>query len=369
MLAAVTRTGAPGWYLFALTAAPRVPAGRAVALGAIAAAALAVLLAALLMVGRARDRRSETLIGLMQEERDTANAIAHDVGAAALRLRSVAGTLRERAAVLAAEAASAATSGNEAAGLLAQAEDRSAELRSGFAARLPLLTELASSARDAAAKSREARSAAETAAARAAEAEVELNRVITAGSAVSLAVENAVKEVDGVVQAAERTRLLALNAALEASRSAGRGGARMADDMRRVAEEAGARAQALAAALEEARSNARAVSRSAQEAGAAVHTASTRSSDSSRALDSAWEGVDGVLSKVEAAGISAGRLRDDAGISDRGRSAVAGVTRVMRRIEELCTEIAEIAASVSTESAHAAQKASGHDALPLRTGG
>ncbi len=364
-LVAVTRTGAPGWYLFALADLPRAPASRGVILAGVAAAALALLIAAIALISLARARRTDTLMLLLREERDAANGIAREVGAAALRLRTAAGSLRERAAALSTEAASATTSGNAAADLLARAEDRSAELRAGFAARLPLLAELASSARDAAAKSQTARSAAETASLRAAEAEEELNRVITAGSAVSLAVESAVKEVDGVVQAAERTRLLALNAALEASRSGGqsRGGARVAGDMRRLAEEAATHAQALAAALEEARTNARAVSRAAQEAGTAVHTASAGSSESSRALGSAWEGVNGVLSRVEAAGVNAARLREDVAVSDRGRSAIAGVTRVMARIEELCTEIAAIAAAVSTESAQAEQKASGLGSL------
>ena len=365
VLAAVTRTAAPGWYLFVLTDLPRAPAARGVVLAGVAAAALALLVTALILIGLARARRTDTLMLLLTEERNAAAGIAREVSAAALRLRTAAIKLRERAAALSTEAASAATSGNEAAGLLARAEDRSAELRSGFAARLPLLTEIASSARDAAAKSRDARSAAQTASLRAAEAEEELNRVITAGSAVSLAVENAVKEVGGVVQAAERTRLLALNAALEASRSGGqaRGGARVADDMRRLAEEAATHAQALAAALGEARTTARVVSRAAQDAGMAVHNASARSSDSARVLDSAWEGVDGVLSRVAAAGANAVALREEVGISDRGRSAVAGVTRVMARIEELCTEIAALAAAMSAESAQTAQKAAGSGSL------
>ena len=80
-------------------------------------------------------------------------------------------------------------------------------------------------------------------------------------------------------------------------------------------------------------------------------------------LDSAWEGASGVLSRVEAAGANALRLREEVGISDRGRSAVEGVTRIMARIEELCTEIAALAAAVSTESAQTAQKASASGSL------
>ena len=81
------------------------------------------------------------------------------------------------------------------------------------------------------------------------------------------------------------------------------------------------------------------------------------------------------MSRVEAAGVNAVRLREDVGISDRGRSAVAGMTRVMGRIEKLCTEIAtlaavmskESAAAVSAESAQAAQKASAPGPVRVKT--
>ncbi len=87
MLAAVTRTAAPGWYLFVLTEMPRVPAARGVVLACVAAAALAFLLAALIFVGLARARRTDALVLLLTEERNAAAGIARDVGAAALRLR------------------------------------------------------------------------------------------------------------------------------------------------------------------------------------------------------------------------------------------------------------------------------------------
>ncbi len=357
LLTAVTRTHAPGWYLFVSSDLPRASAARIAALAGVTAGALALLVAALLFIGLRRERENDSLARRLERERDAAAGIVRDVGAAALRLRSSAGALRERAAILASEAARGRAAGAEAASLLGGAEKRSAEVRAGLAARLPLLDELAASARDAAGKSRAARSAAENAGLNAAAAEVELNRVITTGSSVVLSVENAAKGVQAIVEAAERTRLLALNAALEASRSGGQG-ARVADDMRKLAEEAAGQAQALADALADARSNIRIVGRAAQDAGKAVRQASVESSESARGLEEARQGVDGMLSRLDAAHAGASRLRDEAGVADRGRSAVDGVARIMTRVEALCAEIASLAAAVATESAQAAQKAS-----------
>jgi methyl-accepting chemotaxis protein len=358
LFTAVTRTTAPGWYLFVSTDIARVTVTRIILLAGVTAAALALLVAALLLVGIARARKIESVVRRLERERDAAAGIVRDVGAAALRLRSAAGTLRERAAILAAEAAGGKAAGAEAASLLGEAEDRSAEVRSGIAARVSLLDELASSARDAAGNAREARSAAETAGLSAAAAEEQLNRVITTGSAVSLSVENAVKGVDAVVEAAERIRLLALNAALEASRSGGQG-ARVADEMRKLAEESAGHAQALAAALADAHGSMRIVSRAAQDAGKAVHHATAQSAESTHGLDAASQGVEGMISRLEAANVSAARLREEVGFTDRGRSAVEGVARIMARIEALCADIASLAAAVAAESAKAAQRSSG----------
>jgi methyl-accepting chemotaxis protein len=353
----VTRTTAPGWYLFVSSDLPRASAARIIVLAGITAAALALLVAALLLLGIARARGIDRLVRGLEHERDAAAAIVRDVGAAALRLRSAAGTLRERAALLAAEAADGKAAGAEAASLLSKGEERSAELRSGIAARMSLLDDLGLSAKEAAGKSREARSAAETAGLSAADAQEELNRVITMGSAVSLSVENAVKGVDAVVEAAERIRLLALNAALDASRSGGQG-ARVAEDMWKLAEEQAGHALALAAALAEARSSMRIVGRASQEAGKAVHQATEQSAAFAHGLDQAWRGVDAMLSRLEAANSSAAGLREEMGISDRSRSAVDGVARIMARIESLCAEIASLASAVAAESTQAAQKTS-----------
>ena len=365
LLTAVTRTAAPGWYLFVSADVPRVPATRVVIAAGITAAALALLAAALVIVGLARARRNESLVRRLEGEREAAAGLVREVAAAALRLRSAAGTLRERTASLAAEAADGKAAGAEAAGLLGRAEESAAEVRSGIAARLPLLDELAATARDAAGKSREARTASETAGSSAAAAEEELNRVITTGSALAAVVENAARGVDAVVEAAERTRLLALNAALEASRSGGQG-ARVADEMRKLAEETSTRVQELSGALGEARSSVHRVSRAAQDAGKAVREAADRAAESARGLEMTWQSADGVLSRLESATAHASRLRNEADLSDRGRSAVEGVSRIMTRIEALCTEIAALAAAVAADSAQAAQKSSTSLPQPLQ---
>ena len=357
LLTAVTRTAAPGWYLLVSTDLPRVPAVRFIITAGVAAAALALLAAALVLVGLARARRNELLVRRLEDERDAAAAIVRDVAAAALRLRTAAATLRERTASLAAEAADGRAAGAEAAGLLGKAEESAAEVRSGIAARLPLLDELAATAREAAGKSRDARAASETAGSSAAAAEEELNRVITTVSALAVFVENAARGVDAVVEAAERTRLLALNAALETSRSGGQG-ARSADEMRKLAEETSARVQELSGALGEARGGVRHVSRAAQDAGKAVHEAADRAAESARGLDTTWQSADGVLARLESATAHAARLQTEADLSDRGRSAVEGVSRIMMRVEALCAEIAALAAAVAADSAQAAQKSS-----------
>src|SRR5271157_5241108 len=61
LLTAVTRTRAPGWYLFVSSDLPHTSATRIVVLAGVAAAALALLVAALLFIGLARARENEAL--------------------------------------------------------------------------------------------------------------------------------------------------------------------------------------------------------------------------------------------------------------------------------------------------------------------
>jgi methyl-accepting chemotaxis protein len=357
LLMAVTRTNAPDWYLFVTSDLPRVSTIRVIVLAGLTAAALAVLVASMFLIGLSRARRIDSLVRRLERERDAAAGIVHVMNAAALRLRASAATLRERAAVLAVEAAGGKTAGKEAVRLLAREEELFAELRAGTDTRMSLLIELAASARDTALKSHAARSAFEAMSHATAAAEVELSRVITTGSAVALSVENAAKGVGAIVNSAERTRLLALNAALESSRFGGHG-ARAADEMRRLAEETAGHAQRLAAALAAARINVRIVGRSAQEAGKAVHQAATQSAESSRALEEALWKVNAALSRLDLANTNDAGVHEEVGISDRSRSAADGVTKIMARVEALCVEIQSLAATVFTVSEQATQRSS-----------
>jgi methyl-accepting chemotaxis protein len=230
-------------------------------------------------------------------------------------------------------------------------------MRSGAAARVSFIDSLAETAKDTVDKSRAAHSAAKSLELTTAGAELELNRFITTGSAITLSVDKALKEVEAIMGTLESARLLALNATLEASRFGGQG-ARVADEMRRLAEVAAGHAQALATILADARSSMRVAGRAAQEAGRSVHQATTQSAESARELEETSQGVNEMLSQMEAVSDSAINLREQVGVSDRGRSAVDGVARIMDRIEALCSEIASLASTLSTESAQAQQRAS-----------
>jgi methyl-accepting chemotaxis protein len=358
LLTAVTQTTGPGWYLFVFSGLPGISAVRIILMAGIVAAALALLAGVLVSAALARARRNHALVQLLEEERDAAVLTAREAVEASLRLHAAAGTLRERTSALEAEAAGGKAAGTEAAQLLARAEESAAELRSGAAARVSLLEGLAASAREAAGSSHEARKAGESAGVAVAAAEEELNRVITTGSSTAGSLESAAAMAEAVSEAVERTRLLALNAALEATRSGGQG-ARIADEMRKLADEAAARAQELSAALSDARGSVRMVSRAAVDAGKAVHESAAHAADATRGLDAAWQGLDGVVTRLEAANVSAGRLRSEAVLSDRGRSAVEGASRIMARVEALCAEIATLAASMAAEAVQNVPRASG----------
>jgi methyl-accepting chemotaxis protein len=118
------------------------------------------------------------------------------------------------------------------------------------------------------------------------------------------------------------------------------GSARIADEVKGMAEETAARARALSATLAEAADSVEDTSRAAQEAGRAVHEAAA---DAARAVGGGWEVVTQLLSQVENANVSAARLKDNASSTDRGRSALEGFSRIVARIGSLAAELAHAA--------------------------
>jgi hypothetical protein len=378
VLAAATLTAAPGWHLVVSSELGGLPAGRSLAIVAVAAAALALIVGILLFIGTRRARRVEDLVDSLEEQRDAARHLARDLSEAALRLREAAGTLGERTGSLAAEISSARAGSARTLEAIGEAEARSAELRSGIAARLPLFSGLASGLRQALGGFRELRagdalaSPDAAAAAAAGAAEEEINVILTTGSGVTLALDNAGKGAAALAEAAERARLAALNLALQSSRPGSRrqGAAAAADEMRRIAEEAAAGTKSLVSAVEEARAGMRAVSRAAQEAGRRSHEAAAAGSAASaasaapagpveplRRLDETLQGLETLLFKLDSAATSAEALQGDAASSDRSRSAAEGMARITERMEALCGEISALASTVSRESSKAASRA------------
>jgi len=386
VLTAATVTAAPGWRLVVSSDLDGLPAARSLAIAAVTTAALVLIGGILLLLGTRRARGIDAVVDSLEEERDAARHLARELSEAALRLREAASALGVRTGSLAAEVSSARTGSSRTLEAIAEAEARSAELRSGVAARLPLLSDLASGVREVLGRSREARSVAATssvgassvgaAAGAAAAAEEEINVILTTGSAVTLALDNAGKGASAVAEAAERARLAALNAALESSRPGTRrqGAAQAADEMRKIAEEAAAGTRSLITALEEARAGMRGVSRAALEAGRRSHEAAAGAVGAAgaagaagggepaaplRGLDEALRGLEDLLAKLDAAAISAEALQGEAASSDRSRSAAVGMARIMERMEALCGEISALASTVSRESSKAAARAAG----------
>ena len=410
-LAFATLAGAPGWRILVLADIPGLPLTRTLLLICVAAAALLLTVGALYRVGSRRARQTQALLDSvgrqldsaeqqrdsLERDRDAARELARELGSAALRLKEAARQLGDRAGALASEAASGKAGSREALRAIQEAEEKSAELRSGITARLPLLEGVASGIRQFVERTREdgpdragrvdkvtpTESHAPAAVAAAAGAEEEINVVLTNGSAVTLALDSAGRSAEAMEAAVERARLVALNAALESSRhgSRRRGSAQAADEMRKIAEEAASAARSLVAVLEEARGSMRAVSRAAQEAGRMSHQAAAALRQEQAGAGSAGEpqapgegplapgappgpapedrleSLESQLARLEAANVNAGVLRQEAASSDRSRSAAEGVARIMERVEALCGEIAALASTVSRETSAAASRA------------
>ena len=130
--------------------------------------------------------------------------------------------------------------------------------------------------------------------------------------------------------------------------------ARTAADIGRNAEEAAARARSLSDSVREADAGREAVNSAAREAGRRIHDAAAATRDVTRAAAGAWEGAEILLSRIEAAGVSAGQLRDHASLADQARSAMEGLGRGVARIAALGLKVAGLAGAVSADAADAA---------------
>lgn len=344
------RSPAPGWYLFVSSGlASSLSPSHVLWLAGVPAATLLLLLASFLLTAGRRHRAWTALLERDDLKLRTAGEAFVRIGASARGAQTAAAQLQALAEKLGAEAAALATSSAEADAIFARAEARDAELRAGIAGRLSLLGRLAASARETVERSRSTEAAARIVEMSASQAEEELSRVITFSAATSHALDKASNAVAAIVQAADRIRLLSLNATLEAVHGGvqGQGFARIADEVKGIADETAARARALSASLMEAGGSVEGASRAAQEAGRAVHAASA---DAARAVGVGWEGVTDLLSQVENANVNAARLKDDAASLDRGRSALEGFARIVARIVSIAAEVAHSAGSVGADA-------------------
>jgi methyl-accepting chemotaxis protein len=353
------RSPAPGWYLFVSSelVSPLSPTHLLWLAGVPASTLLLLLLAFILTTGR-RLRAAKALLERYDLNLHAAGEAFAEIGAPARGAQTAAAQLQALAERLGVEAAALATSGAEAEALFARAEARDAELRAGIAGRLSLLGRLAAAAREAVDRSLSTEAAARIVGTSAARAEEELSRVITFSASTSHAVDKASKAVNAIVQAAERIRLLSLNAALEAAREGaqGQGFARIANEVKGMADETAARARALSASLAEAGGSVEGASRAAQEAGRAVHEASA---DAARAVGGGWEGMTALLSQSENADASASRLKHDASSSDRGRSALEGFARIVARIGSIAAEVAHLAGRAGADASAITRSSAG----------
>jgi len=299
------------------------------------------------------------LLDLLAKERDASRAALRDAGAAAERAGAAGNRLASLASELLKEAASATQAGAEASGLLTRAEDRDAELRAGLAGRATLLERIAAAARNAPARSAASQSAAGEAGSSGAKAEEDLSRVITSGASASRAFDRAAKAIGAIVEGAERMRLLSMNAALEAVRAGGpgKGFARVADEIRGLADNAAARAAPLVALLAELGRTVEDSMKAAQEAGRTVHAASSAAQEGAKAIDSAWGEVSALLDQAGKAAASAMQAKDLAAQSDRGRSSLEGISRIAARITAISAEIQVLAARALSETEKAVRAA------------
>jgi methyl-accepting chemotaxis protein len=357
---AAVRTPTPGWYLFVSADFPwRLPLSRMIELAGATAATLVLLLLALLLIGLGRSRSTRALLERYERSHQAARTAFAEIGDSAREAQTASAGLQSLGGQLAREAAAAVQAGAEADALLSRAEDREGELRDGVTARVTLLAQLAAVVHEAVDRSRGLQSAAETIRGSAARAEESLTRVITSGASASHAVDKAAKGIGAISESAQRLRLLSLNAALEAARAgaSGHGLSRITEEIRALAEDTHARVQAIAAAIVEAGGSTAGAVAAAQEAGLSVHEGAAASAEAARTVGDSWEGAAPLLRQVDGADTRAASVGEDSSLTDRGRSAVQGLSRIVARVGVLAAEVAELASRAAAGTSRATHAA------------
>jgi methyl-accepting chemotaxis protein len=359
---ALVRVAQSSWYVIA-AAQPHasLPLARALLLAAVPLAALGLILLWLGLLAVRRIQAADTRFRRLEQDADAARLLVQNAREGSKNIHSAAAGMASRATALASEAAAALRSAAETSETLRAAEQSDAELRAGITGRLALLGELSEAAREAMVRARAAAAAAQGAA----DSQEGLSRVVTSGVTASRAVQRAAEGVTALADTADRLRLLALNAGLDAARGGSEGESlpRVAENLRVLADEAGSRARSLSGVLKDVAESLADISRAAQSAGEAASTAA--SSWRTLAAPGAGQTIEKVLARMDAAGLSAERVREQAALSDRGRSAVDGVGRIAARIAAISLEISGLAESATASASRTTRLA---DHPPTGTG-
>jgi hypothetical protein len=340
-----------GAILVALPVAADLSWARILALIIVPAACLGLILGSLATLARRRMGRVASLLQHQEQAEESARRAFTRIDASARSAQSAAENLRALAVTIGTEASAGVASSAGAAEAFARDEERDAEIRSGIAGRLTLMDELTASIDAALQRSRATTAAAQAVGGHAAKAGEELSRVITLGAAAAGAVDKAARGAQSLVEESGRLNLIAMNAAMEAARAGASGQrlSRMAEEVKGFADDASTRAKQLSASLAEAGEGLAGVSRAAQTAGQAVHETGAAAAAAPGAV-TAWDDTAAVLARAQAAGVSAARLRDQAARSDRGRSVLEGIGKIIGRIRGLAGQAADLAGSVASDT-------------------
>jgi methyl-accepting chemotaxis protein len=347
---------AVGGSIIAAAEIPAVPITRVTLLAVVPAACLALIVAGIAIFGIRGIGRMSALLDRQDREGDSTRTGLVRIRSAASSAQSAAQNLRELAVRLGAEAAAGLVSAAETARTLAGADAQAGSELPSAAERLSLVGQLVSTVRAAVERSRGSDRVGQAVATAAATAEAELGRTITLGASAAGAIGRAAHGADSLVEATNRLNLLAVNAALEAVRAgpSGQGIARIAEEVRGLAEDAARRVKLLAASLSEAGDAVAGSSRAAQDAGRAAHDAAAAAAGCA----GGWEEPAALLERIQAAGAGPQLGPGDmAAKSDRERSAVEGIRTILERIRGLAGQAADLAGSVTSDMESAAQTA------------